>query len=158
MQSYRDLLNREFERRVQKNSHYSKRAFARDLGLSAAFLSQVLTTKKNLSPDKASEIAANIQFSQKQRDLFLNLVRLEFAKSDEYKAAIRRELSKKSKKVVAYKNLKHETFQMVANWYYHALLTLTEVEGFRYDLKWMAQRLSFFRAIKSSLPLRYLRP
>lgn len=141
MQSYRDLLNQEFERRVQKNSHYSKRAFARDLGLSAAFLSQVLTAKKNLSPDKASEIATNIQYSPKQRQFFLNLVRLEHAKSDEYKAAIRRELGKKSKKRVSYKNLKHETFQMVANWYYHALLTLAEVEGFQYDIKWMAQKL-----------------
>ncbi len=141
MLSYQDILIFEYERRVQKNSHYSRRAFARDLSLSASFLSQILTSKKKLSPDKASIIVNKIQCSQKQKDLFLTLVRLADAKSDEYKATIRKELSKKNKNLIRYKELKHATFQVVANWHYHALLALTELDGFIYDIAWISKKL-----------------
>ena len=55
--TYHDLINEEFEKRKQINSAYSLRAFARDLGISAPRLSQILNKKQGLSLNAAQNLA-----------------------------------------------------------------------------------------------------
>ena len=51
--SYQSTLRRILKERQQRNKRYSLRAYARDLGISASFLSDIMKSKENLSPDKA---------------------------------------------------------------------------------------------------------
>lgn len=46
---FRQRLSEEFARRRERNSHYSLRAFARDLGTDHATLSQILRERRALS-------------------------------------------------------------------------------------------------------------
>lgn len=48
--NFRQALQTEFERRRQRNPRYSLRAFARYLGTDHSTLSQILRSKRNLSP------------------------------------------------------------------------------------------------------------
>jgi len=52
------MLEEVLSERCSRNPQYSLRAFARDLGVSAAFLSQVFHGRKKLSPKRAAAFAA----------------------------------------------------------------------------------------------------
>src|SRR4030067_1978016 len=68
--SYQDLIKTEFEARIAKNAHYSMRAFARDLGMTAQMIGAVLNRKKDLSIDSAAAIAGRLNFDPlKTQDL-----------------------------------------------------------------------------------------
>ena len=53
----RNLLLIELERRKVKNSKYSLRAFARDIKISAAFLSMYFAGRRRLSVERAGKVA-----------------------------------------------------------------------------------------------------
>lgn len=149
---YRRLLADELERRTEKNRSYSKRAFARDLGLSPAYMTQILGGLKRLSPDKASVIASRVEWSYPQKKSFLNLVRLEFAKTEAHRAEIKKELSKG--KAQSFTQLSARNFDVIAHWYYSALITLTELDDFQYDHQWIAKRLGLpIETVRSAIRL-----
>ncbi len=141
MTDYRTLLRIELVERTGRNSNYSKRAFARDLGISPGHLVHVLAGKKKLSTDRASTISEKLDWPKQHKKLFMNLVRLDNARSDSHKALVRADLLKRSS-LQTYKKLNPEMFQYVANWYFHAILTLTELKEFKLDLTWISRRLS----------------
>jgi len=138
-ESYRALLLAEIEKRAKKNRNYSKRAFARDIGLSPGYLLQVLSGQKNLSEGKACQIAERLHWSQRQTLWLLNLIRLDSAKNESHKAALRKMLPKS--RVQSYRDVSLETFKVMANWHYSAILILTELDDFQYDIAWIAKRL-----------------
>lgn len=161
MRVYQSFLTHEFKSRLRKNRRYSLRAFARDLGLSPGFLSQVLAGKKGLSPEKASVIAGKLGCTPAERTQFLNLVRLDHAKCDQYKAVIRRELQGKVAPKIRYREIEQDAFQVVANWYYHALVAMTEIKGFQPDASWISKRLGLAdedveRALKALAKLKWI--
>ena len=63
-QIYQKYLKDEFERRKQRNSSYSLRAYARDLELPSSKLSQYLTGDCGISGKKAGEIARKLVLSE----------------------------------------------------------------------------------------------
>ena len=75
--SFRDFLNEEYQRRLETNRRYSLRAFARDVDVSAAFLSQVISGKRRLSEDRAEEVAGRLGWSRSRSERFLKFVRAE---------------------------------------------------------------------------------
>lgn len=60
------LLMREYIERKARNSSYSERAFARDVGLSAGFLKLLFQGKKRLGHTRALEIARKLGWSERQ--------------------------------------------------------------------------------------------
>jgi len=76
---YRACLNKELEARKLRNARYSMRAFARDLGVSASYLNEVITNKSHFSRDKWEKIAASLNVSGPviQPDLLSAIQKLE---------------------------------------------------------------------------------
>lgn len=135
-----DFLNQEFQRRKGRNLQYSQRAYARDLNLSAPFLSQLMSGKKKLSPDRGSELLKKMDWPKSQKDLFLKSVRFENAKNSEHKNMIEAEI-KNQKSFLQYQDLKLDTIQVISNWYYHAFLALLKTKNFKSDDEWISKRL-----------------
>ena len=64
--NYREALRHSLRERKVKNSGYSQRAFARDLGVSSTALSDVLSGKRNFSEENAQKVAERLSFSPDQ--------------------------------------------------------------------------------------------
>lgn len=67
---YRRILNEQFAARKRKNPHYSLRAFARDLCISAPRLSRLLSGQIGLSPEAADLIARRLMLPDESAQLF----------------------------------------------------------------------------------------
>ena len=114
----RDLL---VERKL-KNSSYSARALARDLGLSAAFLSQVMSGKRNLSLEQKIKLASTLVISfsdhptaEQTKESLLNL------------------------KIID-RTIEHE--KILKHWYHFAILQMTNIGPLVKNAEAIAERLS----------------
>lgn len=150
---YRFILKRELEKRCAKNPRYSLRAFARDLGLSSARVSEILNEKSGLSREKAEELSAILGFNKEETDYFCNLV-----ESVHGRSAIKRELA--SARLMKFKNVEYTSleadhFKMISDWYHFAILELTEVQGFKSDAQWIARALGI-QEIEAKLAIERL--
>lgn len=137
-QDYIEILKTKLSQRCSKNSHYSLRAFARDLGISPQRLSHVLNGKHGLSPKAATEIAEKLVLSESEKALFCALVEQKHGRSK----IIRAEAQEKLKNIGdSYRNLNLDHFKIIADWYHFAIMELTLVEGFKSEPKWIATAL-----------------
>lgn len=107
--------------RKSRNRNYSTRAFARDLGLSAAFVSQVMSGKRNLSLPQKLKIASllGIEFSE--------------LKLKPHKSSSSLKLSQ------IQHSLEHE--KILKYWYHFAILSLAQINDLSADLKVISKRL-----------------
>ncbi len=137
-QNYRDWLKREFEARCARNTRYSLRAFARDLGVEASRLSHVMKGHYGLSRPAAEKLSLKAGWSEGERSFFCDLVEKEHARSD-----LQRELAgnRLKKPALNYSSLKDDSFRVIADWYHFAILELTRTEDFKSDPKWIAREL-----------------
>ncbi|HEX4922684.1 MAG TPA: DUF4423 domain-containing protein [Bdellovibrionales bacterium] len=138
---YRYLIRNELLQRIKANPSYSSRAMARDLGLSSAFFSQVMTGKKNLSEAKGIAVADRLRFNPQTSRLFLNLIRYVGSKDPRHKERILADLSSASPERAEYFDLKIDMFRIVSDWYHFAIVELTAVQSFKNDARWIAERL-----------------
>ena len=136
---FRDILIEAYEKRVVKNPAYSLRAFARDLMVSPAHLSQVVRGKEGFSRVSAKRIAETLYQNSDEIDRFCNLVESQHARSWAGREAALKTLNelwaKKKKK------LSVEDFSKVMHWFHLAILHLTDLKTFRSDPKWIADFL-----------------
>ncbi len=141
---FRHLLREELVERCKRNPAYSARALARDLNLSPAFLSQLLSGSRRLSEEKSHEISRALAWPSQKGRVFTVLVRYENAKTPEAKEGILRELrglpgAQLSKHEFA--DLSLDYFRVISEWQHIAIAELSRVEGFRPDPRWIAQKL-----------------
>jgi len=139
--SLHKLLEKELVSRKKANRTYSLRAFARDMGISAGFLSQLLNGKKSLSPDKALNIAHRLGLSTRESHLLTCLSRYEMARSQENKNLIRQDIDRIQKTYANFERLKADKFAVISDWYHFAILELMEVENFSSNPTWIAKKL-----------------
>lgn len=136
--SYHDLLIEEFERRKRVNPAYSLRAYARDLDFSASRLSQVLNRKQGISVEAAKILTVKLKLCEEKAKWFCDsagaLHSRNYQQRLEYSSKIQT-----SAKVLS--ELDPESFEMISNWYYFAILELTHHKDFRHDEQWIAQTL-----------------
>lgn len=64
---YREMIQREYEKRVQKNPRYSKNAYAKFLGLSPAYYSKLMSGKIMISLDIADRITKKLKLGADER-------------------------------------------------------------------------------------------
>jgi transcriptional regulator with XRE-family HTH domain len=120
----RELLAQEFLRRRSKNGRYSLRSFARDLKLSPAVLSEVLNRKRDLSKKSLLKVCEQLHISPRERAL---LIEKKSALSDVDDSE--------------FLLLKEDTFQLMSNWYYMAILSLAETQDASAEACVVAKRL-----------------
>ncbi|MCB9083023.1 MAG: TIGR02147 family protein [Bdellovibrionaceae bacterium] len=119
------ILNQVLADRKAKNPAYSLRALARDLGIGATSLSDALNGKRQLSKTSLRRMAEKLELSPLERDQI-------FSHS---------QLSKLQFEEVERLELKEDTFRLIADWYYLAIMNLGKMKNCRADAKWLANRL-----------------
>lgn len=80
---YREVLKNELVQRQERNSLYSLRSFARDLGISPSRLSEIFNHKQGISLSWAKKISEKINLSTEDAELFCLLVTKEHGKSEQ---------------------------------------------------------------------------
>ncbi len=130
---YREILQRELNRRRVTNPAYSLRAFSKHLGVSPAQLSQVISGKRKLTTKAASKIAGRLSLSPIERMQLIESV----AKTDTSPSGL--------EAVV----LEEETFRFIADWYHLAILSLLELPGAKAEPRWIAKRLGISALVAS---------
>lgn len=151
-----EVLKAELGHRKQLNSSYSLRAFARDGGISNAYLSQVMSGKKTMSEALAFGFAKKLSLGPKLTQHLLQCARLDAAASKGHKALIEQEW-RKTKKPLQFHVLKANQFNIISEWYSIAILALTQLESFRNDLGWISRKLKISRAQAQSMIDRLLK-
>lgn len=117
MQKYREQLRNELLKRKKKNPKFSLRAWARILGLSSSFLSDILSGKKDLSIEKALQIARALKYDERETLAFCRLV-TEANELGKIAASV-------DEGATNYRLLDLEYFEVIAEWYHYAILELS---------------------------------
>jgi uncharacterized protein (TIGR02147 family) len=113
------FLNQEFKRRLAKNPSYSLRAFANALAISPGRLSELLSGKRKLTNKMAARLADRLSLDVIGRNKFFAAIDAAYAT----------------------KPIAEEEFTLISEWYHFAILSLIETKGFKFEPKWIAQRL-----------------
>ena len=123
-----DLLEKEYNTRKRENPMYSLRAFAKKLDIPSGRLSEIINGKRNLSYKVACKIATGLSWSPKQSSEFLSLVL-----GDKHQITI--------DPTIGYTELEEDQFDLIADWYHTAILSLFETSDFQNSAQWIASRL-----------------
>lgn len=111
------FLHAELRERNLKNPRYSLRAFARDLGVSASRLSELLRGKGKMSTPFAQSIAEALGPDSEKAKLFLSMVLAEKSQN-----STERQMAEKQvrlwKNYLAVEELMLDEFQQMSDWYY----------------------------------------
>ena len=126
--SYVSLLEDELFLRKKKNKLYSLRAFAQNLGVSPAYISLVLSRKRNLSLMKAIHIARKLKWNPKKQKYFVNLLEFENPQSEGTRDLAAHNLSELGKSEIQFNALQVDTFAAISEWQYGAILALLSIK------------------------------
>jgi len=124
--------------RVSKNPSYSVRAFARDLGISHSYLSQILNEKRGLSLRQAVLLSDALNLEKEQKDQLIQLLlenRLSKSATDANPTSL--DLKREESTV----SIDMERFRTVREWYHGAIVEMTSLSQFKADYAWIARRL-----------------
>lgn len=138
--NYRDILRQSFEARIERTGSHSMRAFAKDLGLPAPRLCQILQKTDGLSRTSARKVAGRLGFNASETDYFCDLVEAQHARSRVGKEQAQ---ARVEAKLIAEELSKEQidADQIIRRWHHFAILELTNVSGFKSDVKWIARSL-----------------
>ncbi|MCB0393983.1 MAG: TIGR02147 family protein [Bdellovibrionales bacterium] len=123
------LIAKEYLRRRQVDDpKFSLRAFAKDLEISAGTLSLIFNGKRNISSDIAKKMLSAVNPNAGENDVFISKIRA-------------KEFTDKLKPAKNYSDVDISKSEVRSNWYYFAILSLTELNDFKDDPTWIANRL-----------------
>jgi len=133
----RALLLKEFANRQAKNPLYSLRAFARDLGIGSTSLSDNLASKRQLSKTNLKKVSERLSLSPIQSKLLFDELKGVRTKSD----------------VEANRLLiEEDSFRLIADWYYFAILSLSKLSSNRASVSWISSRIGISgKTVKEAL-------
>ncbi len=127
--SFREHLQAERVRRCGDNPQYSLRAFALDLDIDHATLSQLIRGRRRMTEATIVRLAAKLRLADEAAAAFVRRERLLGPAADEDATLI--ELRKLSEYAAA----------AIVEWEHYAILELTRVRGFRPDVGWISRVL-----------------
>lgn len=129
---FRVYLQNEFIRRCRLNSRYSLRAFARQLKLESSALSKILRGRRKVSQKMHDQLGLSLGLSRKEIQAFKS-----------YRTKIPRGLNRGDEKQIndRYVQLAEDAFNIIADWYHHAILEFVRLKSFQPDHRWIARRL-----------------
>ena len=133
------LLN-ELTIRQNRNSSYSLRAFARDLDLGVASLSDFFKGKRDLSKSNWVKVSQKLHLSPQEAEKLL----------------LREDVSQGQKQPDR-EVLKEDVFRLIADWYYLAILNLARLRNSKSEPQWLASRLGLDVEVVSEALARLLR-
>jgi uncharacterized protein (TIGR02147 family) len=140
---WREILKDSYAQLRRRNPRYSMRAFARQTGVSASSLCEVMKGKHGISRGSAQRFAESLGFSPTESEYFCDLVDADTARSPDQRHVATVRL-RKYEGLTASKRLEDETFRFMSQWYHVAILELTMLKTFSWDHQWIADRLGIF--------------
>jgi uncharacterized protein (TIGR02147 family) len=138
------ILQSALQQRLQKNPSYSLRALARDLGVSHTFLSLVMSGKKPLSVERATQIAEILCFTRAETRRFIQAVVLNSPSKRGGYALLRGMLQQSTqapKRGIEFFDLEQDRFRAMNGWWHFAILDLMTCDDARADAGWISKRL-----------------
>ena len=118
------LLKEEFDEKRARNPLFSLRAYAKQLGISAATLSRILTGKRSISKRSAEGILNRLQVD---KPLFT--------------ARLITKAPNDVSNNESFTELDTDQIALLSEWYHFAILSLAETRGFKSDATWISTRL-----------------
>lgn len=115
------LLNEELEKRKEKYSSYSIRAFARDIGLSKTTVGETLNGMRKLSKQNIDILAKNLNLSPE----IVESLKAEKTHSNDLERTI----------------LEGDDLSLLEDWQYMAILSLARIPKAKFSADWVAERL-----------------
>lgn len=115
------ILLEDFVKAQARNPNYSMRAYARKIGVAQSAISEILSGKRPLSKKTAHKILEGLDKSPQ-----------EIANTFEDHSA---------PATSTHISLDMDLFHTIADWHYHAILSLAETKGFQSSDQWIAKRL-----------------
>lgn len=131
------LLKAEMDSRIQKNSSYSLRAFARDLSTSPAILSMVFSGKRAVTMEKALLWADRLHLPPEGRNRLFHAITVD--RENRVDPTKRRTRAMEQK--MEYVRLQLDQFSIIADWWHFGLMNLVKVKNFQSDVGWMSEKL-----------------
>lgn len=122
----KNILLEELARRRTRNSSYSLRAFARDLKIGVTTLSDVLSDKRSLSKSNLEKVIERLAISPLQGQQL----------RDDHKQTAQRPPEVDDRIL-----LDEDTFRLISDWQYLAILNLAEIKANKAQPEWIAERL-----------------
>lgn len=110
----------------EKNPHYSLRAFARDVGVHAASLSECFSDKRQFSPKMAKKIIEKLSLSSEKKEELIGVL-------DNNGVPVYTDIERAQ--------LDNDHYFIVSDPIYYSILCLLETKSFKEDHQWMAKRL-----------------
>jgi transcriptional regulator with XRE-family HTH domain len=120
-----EVLLKKYEEGRQKNTRWSKRAFAKRLGVSPGALSEIFSQKRSLSLKLRRKMAGKLELSPMEEADFFS-VGLPSGQDESR---------------IDYHILEEDQFRLISDWWYFAILNLVKTKGFRPSPIWIAKRL-----------------
>lgn len=133
------VLRRVLVERVARNPSYSLRAFARNLGVSHAYLSMLLNGKRRIPVHQALRFSQLAGLSETESKSLVASCRE--AALERFESAGARTTPRTARPTLEYYRLQLDDFRMLSEWYHVAILDLTQLENFRSEPRWIAERL-----------------
>lgn len=119
----------EFARIKARNSRMTLRALARRLELSPGRLSEFLSGKRRITVKTAQRISERLALDPARKHHFLRTI------------GSPGRAGRASESPTNYHLLALDQFALIADWYHYAILSLTEIKGFKSKEEWIAKRL-----------------
>lgn len=129
----KDILRQILLKKIKANAAYSARAFARDIGVSPAFVTMILNGKKTINLNRAIEISQALKLSENEKQSLLNATMQESGLDLQIKGKLDRS---------GLIDISEEQFAVIADWYHFAIMDLVTTKDFNFDVKRIAKRLS----------------
>ena len=129
---FREFLRSELLQRCRKNPRYSLRSFGQFLQVEPSALSKILNGKRQITSKSFSKIAERLAL-KKEQVLFY---------APESKIRRKRKITlAEAPQISRYQYLPTEVFEVLSEWYFFAILELTQVRGFKSNSAWIAKNL-----------------
>lgn len=127
---YIQIIKDEFEERKSKNPSYSLRAFAKNLNIDPSSLSSILSNKRALPLSKADGFIVKLKLNEDKSQIFMR--------------SLLSQVTKKSHNYVleeAHTIQGENYFDIISEWEYFAVLSLTNLFDFEPTPSWIAGRI-----------------
>ena len=127
MQEIENLLKETYLKSQRVNSLYSLRAFAKSLGMPVSTLSEIMSGKRPSSKKNSQKICKALRLSDEQTSAILST----------------REDVKETKRASTdnYARIPLDSFYLISDWHYYAILQLIRTQAFKNSPKWIASRI-----------------
>lgn len=111
-----------------RRGNYSMRQFAKKLGLDAPVLSLMMNGKRKITHNLAKQVLQGLPIDQTEANQIL--------------ADLPTKSTRSVKTKIQFKELNPTQFDVISDWWYFAVLSLSETDQCRSDPKWIAKRLN----------------